>query len=159
MENSLILSNKIPSVYHFSIIMCVLLLKIINLSYIFCDGFYLFYFYYIRKWGVEESIKIDFNCYKMLAVLLDQEFWQHLWVLVVLERQPLVCLDGAIEQENSFFKEFKRIHDKIVCLDRIFEKRFNFWYFYESFWLTKTVGFQILSKNKEFKILFRKCSL
>ena len=53
-----------------------------------------------------------------------------------------------------FFKKFKMIHDKIACLDRIFEKRFNFWYFYESFWLTKTMGFQILSKNKEFEILF-----
>lgn len=53
-----------------------------------------------------------------------------------------------------FFKEFKRIDDKIACLDRIFERRFNVWYFYESFWLTKTVGFQILSKNKEFEILF-----
>ena len=48
------------------------------------------------------------------------------------------------------------IHDKIVCLDRVFEKRFNFWYFYESFWLTKTEGFQIFSKNIEFEILFLK---
>jgi len=43
-----------------------------------------------------------------------------------------------------FFKEFKMIHDKIACLDRVFKRRFNFWYFYESFWLTKIVGFQIL---------------
>jgi len=32
-----------------------------------------------------------------------------------------------------FFKEFKMIHDKIACLDRVFEMRFNLWYFYESF--------------------------
>jgi len=43
-----------------------------------------------------------------------------------------------------FFKEFKMIHDKIACLDRVLERRFNFWYFYESFGFTKTVGFQIL---------------
>jgi len=46
------------------------------------------------------------------------------------------------------------IHDKIACLDRVFEMRFNFWYFYESFWFTKIVEFQILSKNIEFEILF-----
>ena len=40
-------------------------------------------------------------------------------------------------KEIHFFKEFKRIHDKITCLDKIFEMRFNFWYFYKSFWLTK----------------------
>ena len=53
-----------------------------------------------------------------------------------------------------FFKKFKMIHDKIVGLDKIFERKFNFWYFYESFWLTKIVRFQILSKNIEFQILF-----
>ena len=36
-------------------------------------------------------------------------------------------------REIHFFKEFKKIHDKIACLDRIFEREFNFWYFYESF--------------------------
>ena len=42
----------------------------------------------------------------------------------------------------------------MACLDRVVERIFNFCYFYESFWLTKTVGFQILSKNIEFEILF-----
>jgi len=34
-------------------------------------------------------------------------------------------------REIYFFKEFKIIHDKIVYLDRVFEMKFNFWYFYE----------------------------
>jgi len=32
-----------------------------------------------------------------------------------------------------FFKKFKMIHDKIARLDEVFKRRFNFWYFYESF--------------------------
>jgi len=46
------------------------------------------------------------------------------------------------------------IYHKIPCLDRIFERKFNFWYFYESFLLTKTIRFQILSRNLKFEILF-----
>ena len=57
-------------------------------------------------------------------------------------------------REIHFFKKFKMIHDKIVCLDKSFERRFNFWYFYESFSWTKIVEFQILSKDIEFEILF-----
>jgi len=50
-------------------------------------------------------------------------------------------------REIHFFKKFKMIQNKITCLDRVFERRFNFWYFYKSFWLTKTMRFQILSKK------------
>ena len=53
-----------------------------------------------------------------------------------------------------FFKKFKMIHNKITCLNRIFERKFNLWYFYELFWLTKIVRFQILLKNIKFEILF-----
>ena len=56
--------------------------------------------------------------------------------------------------EFIFSRNLKWFMIKIACLDRIFERRFNFWYFYESFWLTKIVRFQILSKNIEFEILF-----
>ena len=66
----------------------------------------------------------------------------------------IVYLDRTIQQRIHFFKEFKRIHDKITYLDRIFEMIFNFWYFYELFWSTKIIRFQIFSKNKEFEILF-----
>jgi len=48
------------------------------------------------------------------------------------------------------------IHDEITYFDKIFERRFNFWYFYKSFWLIKIVRFQIFSKNIEFEILFLK---
>jgi len=57
-------------------------------------------------------------------------------------------------EELIFSRNLKEFYDKIICLDKIFERRFNFWYFYESFWLTKILRFQILSKNKEFEILF-----
>ena len=32
-----------------------------------------------------------------------------------------------------FFNEFKRIYDKITYLDKIFEMKFNFWYFMNYF--------------------------
>ena len=33
----------------------------------------------------------------------------------------------------DFFKEFKKIHDKIACFDRIFEMRFIFGIFMNNF--------------------------
>lgn len=56
--------------------------------------------------------------------------------------------------EFTFFSEFKIIHGKLTCWDRIFDRELKFWHFYKSFLLTKHMRFQILSKNKKFEILF-----
>jgi len=72
-----------------------------------------------------------------------------------LKRKSIRCV--WMKQFNNkiyFLKKFKMIHDKITCMNKIFEMRFNFWSFYESFWLTKIVRFQILSKSMKFEIFF-----
>jgi len=83
----------------FASVMC--LMQLFILVIFFADGL------------VEEMIKYFARMGKNVLSVYETETFSLVWM-------------DQFTKIVHFFKEFKRIYDKITCFDRVFERRFNF---------------------------------